>query len=107
METVPFASFGKLDLRIAKILAVELHPKADRLYILTINGGEERCLVAGLRPYYTPDELLGKSIVVVWNLEPATIRGVESQGMLLAVKDGDTVSLVTPEHSVLPGSKVS
>ena len=107
MELIPFADFGRLDLRVAKIVAVDAHPNADRLYLLTINAGEERQIVAGLRSHYTPEELLGKSIVVVWNLQPASIRVVQSQGMLLAVQDGEAVSIVTPDRTVTPGSKVS
>lgn len=107
METVPFEDFAKLQLRVAKIVRVEDHPDADKLYLLTVDGGEEeRQIVAGMKPYYSPDELLGRSIVVVWNLDPAKIRGQVSQGMLLAAQDGDTVSLLTPEKAVAPGSKV-
>ncbi|MFQ5654374.1 MAG: hypothetical protein ACE5GW_06555 [Planctomycetota bacterium] len=101
------SDFSRLEIRAAKVVAVDPHPRADRLYVLTIDGGEERCIVAGIRPWYAPEELLGKTIAVVWNLEPATIRGVESQGMLLAAQDDDTVSVLTPDRGVTPGSKVS
>ena len=62
--------------------------------------------VAGLRPFYEPDELVGKTIVVVWNLEPARIRGEESQGMLLAAQEGDTVSVLSPDKPISPGQQV-
>ncbi|PIQ86897.1 MAG: methionine--tRNA ligase, partial [Candidatus Omnitrophica bacterium CG11_big_fil_rev_8_21_14_0_20_45_26] len=80
----------KLDLRIAEILKVEPHPNADRLWLLTIRiGEEERQIVAGIKKFYSAEALLGKKIVVVANLEPAVIRGVESKGMLLAADGGD------------------
>jgi methionyl-tRNA synthetase len=81
-----------VDLRIAKITAVERHPEADKLYIETIDAGaeEERQIVSGLVPFYEEDELLNKNIILVYNLKPAKLRGVKSQGMLLAAeKAGD------------------
>jgi methionyl-tRNA synthetase len=70
-------------------------------------GGEQRQLVAGIRKHYAPEELIGKNIVVVANLQPATLRGVESQGMLLAASDDEgRLSLVTPEKLVNVGAKV-
>ena len=99
--------FAKLELRIAVIETVEPHPNADRLYLLGIRVGEERKkIVAGIRKYYGPDELKGKKIVVVNNLEPAVIRGVESQGMLLAASDGESLTLVTPERPISENAKV-
>ncbi len=94
--------FEKLDLRVAKVTDVEDHPNADKLYKLKINvGTEERQLVAGLKSHYARDELLGKRVVVIANLEPAKIRGVESQGMLLAADDGKSVKALDPGESVL------
>jgi len=108
METVPFVEFKKLDIRVAKVLSVENHPNADKLYVLKIDvGGEQRQIVAGLRAYYTPEQLQGKSIVVVTNLEPALLRGVESQGMLLAAQDGPKVLLLQPDAAAAPGARVS
>ncbi|MDR2634315.1 MAG: methionine--tRNA ligase [Treponema sp.] len=79
-----------LDLRVAQILKVERHPKADKLYIETLElAGEERVIVSGLVPFYTPEELLGKRIILVYNLKPAKLRGVESRGMLLAASTRD------------------
>jgi methionyl-tRNA synthetase len=81
-----------VDLRIAKITAVERHPEADKLYIETIDAGEEeeRQIVSGLVPFYEEEELLNKNIILVYNLKPAKLRGVKSQGMLLAAeKAGD------------------
>lgn len=108
METVSIQDFARIDLRVAKILEVEPHPNADRLYVLKIDGGEEqRQLVAGVRQFFEPEDLIGRSIVVVWNLEPATIRGVESQGMLLAGRSEDQVGLLAPTPELAPGAKVS
>jgi methionine--tRNA ligase beta chain len=102
------ADFQQIDLRVATVLAAELHPNADRLLVLRIDlGGEERQIVAGIRASYEPAVLLGKQIVVVANLEPAKLRGVESQGMLLAVRDGERVVLVTTDSAVTAGGKVS
>jgi methionine--tRNA ligase beta chain len=102
------ADFQRLDLRVATVVAAELHPNADRLLVLRVDlGGEERQIVAGIRGNYEPSSLLGKQIVVVANLDTAKLRGVESQGMLLAARDGDRVVLMTPDSPVVAGSKVS
>ena len=99
--------FGKVELRVATIKAAEPHPKADRLLVLKIDlGTEERQLVAGIRAHYTPDELIGKQIVVVANLQPAMLRGVESQGMLLAASDGEQVIVLSPEKPIASGARV-
>lgn len=99
--------FGKIELRVATIKAAEPHPKADRLLVLKIDlGTEERQLVAGIRGHYTPEELIGKQIVVVANLQPAMLRGVESQGMLLAASDGERVIVLSPEKPIAAGARV-
>ena len=104
---ITLEEFGKIELRVATIKAVEPHPNADRLLVLKIDlGTEERQLVAGIRAHYTPEELVGKQIVVVANLQPATLRGVESQGMLLAASDGDKVIVLSPEKPTAAGAKV-
>ena len=102
-----FDDFKKLDMRIGEIISVEHVPNADKLYVLQVDlGGKEAQLVAGLRPYYKEDELKGKRIVVVTNLDPATIRGIKSEGMLLAAQEGDVVSLLTVDKPVSSGSGV-
>ena len=97
---------ARVDLRVAKITAVEKHPKADKLYIETVDlGTETRQIVSGLVPYYREDELLGRNIVLVANLQPAKLRGVESNGMLLAAQDKETVEvLFVPQAQ--PGDRV-
>ena len=105
---IPIEEFKKLDLRIGTVKSAEPHPQADRLLILKIDlGSEERQLVAGIRGHYTVEELIGKQIVVVANLQPAKLRGVESQGMLLAARDGEGIVILSPEKSVSAGAKVS
>ena len=100
--------FRKLDLRIGRVRAVEPHPRADRLLVLKVDlGSEERQLVAGIRPFYEPSKLLGREVVVVVNLEPVKLRGVESQGMLLATQDPAGVSVIGPDREVAPGSPVT
>jgi len=104
---ITLEEFGKVELRVATIKAVEPHPNADRLLVLKIDlGTEERQLVAGIRAHYAPEELVGKQIVVVANLQPVTLRGVESQGMLLAASDGDKVIVLSPEKPIAAGAKV-
>ncbi|MGE4602235.1 MAG: methionine--tRNA ligase subunit beta [Planctomycetota bacterium] len=106
-DLITIDDLSRVQLRTALILEVEPHPDADRLWLLTIDGGgETRQIVAGVRGHYSEDELKGRTIVVVWNLQPATIRGVESRGMLLAVQDGDVISLLGPDGKVAPGSRV-
>ena len=105
---IPIEEFKKLDLRIGTVKSAEPHPQADRLLILKIDlGSEERQLVAGIRGHYTAEELIGKQIVVAANLQPAKLRGVESQGMLLAARDGEGIVILSPEKSVSAGAKVS
>ena len=77
--------FAKLELRVAKVISAEAHPNADKLIVMQIDlGDEQRQIVAGLRQYYAPEDMVGRSLVIVANLQPAVLRGVESNGMLLA-----------------------
>lgn len=100
--------FKKVELRSAKVTAAERVEGADKLMKLQIEVGlESRQLVAGIAQHYTPEELIGKTIIIVANLEPAKIRGIESQGMLLAVSDGDVLSLLTSDKAVQSGKIVS
>ncbi len=100
--------FKKVELRTAKVLQVDPHPNADRLWVLQLEvGPERRQIVAGIRAHYTAEQLLGKTIVMVANLEPAMLRGVESQGMLLAVRDGEKVVTLTTDLPTNTGLLVS
>ena len=108
--TVLYDDFSKLDLRIARVLECTPHPNADKLLVLKVDlGSEQRQIVAGIRGYYQPETLVGKLIVIVANLAPRTMRGLESQGMLLAAStpDRSQVILLTPDADVPAGSKVS
>lgn len=100
--------FRKFEFKIAKIVEVTDHPNADKLYVIKIDaGGIEKQIVAGIKLAYTKEELVGKSVVLVDNLDSATLRGVESQGMLLAATGLDGVPiLIVPEKAIEPGAKV-
>jgi len=108
METVSYSDFAKLDIRVAKIISAEKHENADKLYKLKISlGSEERQLVAGIAEFYSPEELVGKQIIVIANLEPKVVRGLESQGMLLAAEDSNgRVILLSPEKAIEEGSRI-
>ena len=104
---ISLEDFSKLELRVAVVETAEHHPNADRLYVLGVRVGEERKkIVAGVRKFYGVDELIGKKVVIVNNLAPAVIRGVESQGMLLAASDDQTLTLVTPERPISENARV-
>ena len=101
------SEFAKIDLRVAQILEAQKVEGADKLLKLQIDlGSEKRQIVAGIALHYTPEELVGKKVCVVCNLKPAKIRGVESNGMLLAASSADTVSICTPLQDVPVGSKI-
>jgi len=100
--------FRTIELRVGTVRAAEPHPNADRLLVLRVDlgGGEERQLVAGIRAHYDPSVLIGRQVVVVANLEPAMLRGVESQGMVLAASDGTTTVLLRPDEAIATGAVV-
>jgi len=100
--------FQRLAFRVGVITAAQDHPNADRLLVLTVDIGEgvPRQVVAGIKGAYQAAELVGKRVVVVANLKPATLRGVESQGMVLAAHDGLQLALVSPERAIQPGGTV-
>jgi len=104
---VNYEEFRKIELKIAKIKEVQDHPNADRLYVIKVDlGDKEKQLVAGIRNSYTKEALVGKYVVVVDNLEPAVLRGVESQGMLLASQDENGIAVISPDREVTLGSIV-
>jgi methionyl-tRNA synthetase len=109
---VTFDQFGKLELRVAKIVAAERVKKSDRLLQLSVKAPEERTVVAGIAQYYQPEELIGKLVIIVANLKPAKLMGVTSQGMVLAAKEKDAegnerLVLSTVSAEVAPGSRVA
>jgi len=104
---VSFEEFKKLDIRIAKVLAVEDHPDADKLFVLKIDtGGRQKQVVAGIKKFYKKEELAGKQIVVIDNLEPVNLRGQLSEGMLLAAQGDDTISVLIPDKPIKEGATV-
>lgn len=116
---IAFEDFAKVDLRIAKVVHAEPHPNADRLLKLQLDDGSgaPRQICAGIKGYYTPEQLIGRHIVIVANLEPRTIRGEESRGMLLAASDAPkdpanpsserNVVVLMPMSDIAPGSVVT
>lgn len=106
---VTFDEFKKMDLRIGKIVSVEDHTNANKLYVIKVDigGGEIRQVVAGIKPFYAKEALVGRSVVVICNLQTAVIRGVESRGMILAASGAGTVVTLTLDKELPAGSKVS
>jgi len=109
---IAYDDFAKLDLRVGRVLEIKDHPNADKLYVLKVDlGTEQRQIVAGLRPYMPAEALLGREVIIVANLEPRKMRGLDSQGMLLAASHEEAgerkVVFLTPEREVPPGSPIS
>ncbi|ROR03315.1 methionine--tRNA ligase [Desulfosoma caldarium] len=99
--------FQRLDLRVGVVLAAQRIPKSKKLVQLTVDTGEKRQVVAGIGEHYAVDELVGKTVILVANLKPARLMGVESQGMILAAHDPKGLRLITTDAPAAPGSKVS
>ncbi len=115
MESISIDKFKEIDLRVAKVLSAEKVENADKLLRLEIDLGsstnpgqatEKRQIVSGIAEYYAPESLVGREIIVVYNLEPRTLKGLESKGMLLAASGDGFVSLLEPDKKVPPGSKI-
>jgi methionyl-tRNA synthetase len=103
---ISIEDFGKIDLRVARVLKAEVLPKSDKLLTLTVDIGEERTIVAGVAKHYTPDELVGKKIIVLANVKPTKLMGVTSEGMLLAVEGDNGLSLLTCDGDATIGAHV-
>lgn len=102
-----YDDFKKIEFRVAKVKDVIEHPNADKLYVVTVDLGDRtKQVVAGIRNFYKKEDLIGKFVVVVDNLDPAMLRGVESNGMLLAASDDAGLSIVTLDKEVKLGSVV-
>jgi len=109
MAEVNFSDWEKIDLRVGKIISVEDHPNADKLYIIEVDlGNEKRKLVAGLKQHYKPKDLKGKLCIVFVNLEHAVLRGVKSEGMILAAVSDDKkdVKIIQPAKDIALGSRI-
>ncbi len=103
--------FKTVELRVATVTSAEPHPNADRLVVLKVDLGSEqrpdqRQIVAGIKKHYDPATLVGTQVVVVANLEPVTLRGVESQGMLLAASHEETLVVLRPDKPIAAGATV-
>ncbi|MCI7238200.1 MAG: methionine--tRNA ligase [Anaerococcus sp.] len=107
--TIEFDDFDKLDLVVGEILEAKEHPNADKLLVSTVDIGEDktRTIVSGIKKWYKPEDLVGKKVIVIKNLAPRKMRGIESQGMLLAADDGEDLSLVSLLSDLKAGSRVS
>ncbi len=106
-DPITIADFAKVKLRTAKVLEAKPHPNADKLLVLQVEVGDQRKQIcAGIRQHYAPEELVGKTIIVVNNLQTAVLRGEESQGMLLAASDENGVVLLRPERDMASGCTV-
>lgn len=104
---ITFEEFKKLEIKVAQIKEVKDHPDADKLYVITIDVGDRtKQIVAGIKGSYKPQDLIGRQIVVVDNLEPAVLRGIESQAMLLAAQDEKGISILTLDREMKLGSIV-
>ena len=107
MSEISLEEFKKIELRVAKILDAQEIPGADKIWKLSIDvGTEKKEIVAGVKVFYSKEALIGRSVIVVNNLAPAVIRGVESRGMLLAAKDGSALTLLSIEKELPAGSQV-
>ncbi|MBR2847743.1 MAG: methionine--tRNA ligase, partial [Clostridia bacterium] len=107
-EEISIEDFAKLDLRVAKVVAAEKVEKADKLLKLTLDlAGNTRTIVSGIAKSYKPEDMVGKNVIVIANLKPAKIRGVESHGMLLAASDGDDILVCTTDGEIESGTAVS
>jgi methionyl-tRNA synthetase len=108
---IDFSHFQQVDLRVAEVVAAERIVKSDRLLKLTVKAPEERTIVAGIAQYYTPEEVVGRLVLIVANLKPVELMGVQSQGMVLAAStmvDGKKrLVLTTVSGQVVAGSKVA
>lgn len=106
-QNIAYSDFEKLDLRVAKIMAAEAIETSEKLVKLSLDvGGESRQIIAGIKKYYSPEELVGKLIVIVANLEPRKLMGEESMGMLLAAGDNEHFALISPEREIDSGIQV-
>ncbi|RJR12902.1 hypothetical protein C4585_03005 [Candidatus Parcubacteria bacterium] len=105
---ISYDDFAKLDIRVGTVLAAELIPETDKLLKCTIDFGElgKRTIVSGIAEWKKPEELVGTQLPYIVNLAPRVLRGVESQGMLLAVSDTGGVALLKPEREIPPGTKL-
>ncbi len=107
METIKFEDFAKLEIRIGKILSAERVENSNKLLKLEVDfGDEKRQILAGIAKFYTPEDLIGKECPFAFNLEPKSLGGLESQGMILCPSDENGPVLLHPDKPVPPGAKI-
>ena len=107
---IPYKDWEKMEFRIGKIIKVKPHPNADKLYVLLVDLGEgetDRQIVAGIKEHYELKDLIDKQVVIFTNLQPTKIRGIESNGMILAAGFKDTVCLIKPDKKIETGARIS
>ncbi len=105
---INYEDFAKVELKVGKILEVADHPNADKLYVLKVDIGDGVVtqLVAGVKNYYKPEELIGKLVAVVANLEPKPLRGIDSNGMVLAANAGENLAIITLDREIPTGTRI-
>ncbi len=107
MANISIEQFKEIDLRVARITAAERVEGTDKLLKLQLDlGDEQRQIVSGIAEKYAPEDIVGREIIVVYNLEPKSLKGVESQGMLLAASGDGFISLLAPDQEVPPGTRI-
>ncbi|WMT52028.1 MAG: methionine--tRNA ligase subunit beta [Ferroplasma sp.] len=107
MEEISIDEFHKLDIRVGRVVECEKVEKSRNLLKIIVDLGEEKKqIISSISNYYTPEEMMGKQLIILNNLEPAKFMGLESQGMLLAVEDDNGVSLLKPDREMAPGTRV-
>ncbi|MFA5013213.1 MAG: methionine--tRNA ligase subunit beta [Candidatus Paceibacterota bacterium] len=105
---ISFEDFEKIDFRLAKIISAERVEGSDKLLKIEADLGEEvRQIIAGIGKFYNPEELVGKNVVIIANLEPRSLMGLESQGMILAAKDESGLSVLITEKEIKTGTKIT
>jgi len=107
MEEISVDEFHKIDIRVGKVIECEKVEKSRNLLKIIVDlGDQKKQIISSISNYYSPEDMLGKQLVVINNLVPAKFMGLESQGMLLAVEDENGVSLLKPDREISPGTKV-
>ncbi|MBI2482221.1 MAG: methionine--tRNA ligase subunit beta [Candidatus Vogelbacteria bacterium] len=108
LNTIPYDDFARSELKIVQIKTAERVEGSEKLLKIIVDDGSDtdRQIISGIGKYYDPAELLGKQVVIVTNLEPRMLMGLESQGMLLAASAGETLALLTPDQPLPPGSNI-
>ena len=107
-EQITIDDFDKLELRVAKVLEAKKHPNADKLLVLQLQvGNEARQVVSGIADYYKPEQLVGKNLILVANLKPVKLRGIESHGMILAASNDKKLVLGTVDKDIVSGAEIT